>query len=51
LHCFSSTRNTIFAIPASRRGRVRVACRWLAMRAPLALAACQHQTSHLPGTP
>jgi hypothetical protein len=51
LHHFSSARHTTSVIPASRRDRVRVACRWLAMLAPLALTACQHQTSHLPGTP
>jgi hypothetical protein len=51
LRRFSSARHTTSVIPASRRDRERVACRWLAMLAPLALAACQHQTSHLPGTP
>ncbi len=46
-----SARHAIAVIPALSRDRARVARRWLAVLAPLALAACQHQTSHLPGTP
>ena len=30
---------------------MRVTRRWLAVLAPLALAACQNKTSYLPGTP
>jgi hypothetical protein len=51
LRRFFSARHIIAVIPALSRDRARVARRWLAVLAPLALAACQHQTSYLPGTP
>ncbi|MCU0885938.1 MAG: hypothetical protein MUC44_13530 [Beijerinckiaceae bacterium] len=46
-----SARHTTGVIPALSRDRVRIARRWLAVLAPLALVACQHQSSYLPGTP